>query len=75
LVRPNFAAVSPGNNPAAAVLFSSFRSLSRLSLANGVNFLQRSADRLDGNSFMANRTSGFVDITPEVLLKAYACGI
>lgn len=24
---------------------------------------------------MANRTSGFVDITPEVLLKAYACGI
>jgi leucyl/phenylalanyl-tRNA--protein transferase len=24
---------------------------------------------------MANRTSGFVEITPEVLLKAYACGI
>jgi leucyl/phenylalanyl-tRNA--protein transferase len=24
---------------------------------------------------MANRNSGFVDITPEVLLKAYACGI
>jgi leucyl/phenylalanyl-tRNA--protein transferase len=24
---------------------------------------------------MANRASGFVDITPEVLLKAYACGI
>src|SRR5919112_4340325 len=24
---------------------------------------------------MANRTSAFVEITPEVLLKAYACGI
>jgi len=24
---------------------------------------------------MANRTTGFVEITPEVLLKAYACGI
>jgi leucyl/phenylalanyl-tRNA--protein transferase len=25
--------------------------------------------------FMANRESAFIDITPEVLLKAYACGI
>lgn len=27
------------------------------------------------NDFMANREAGFIDITPEVLLKAYSCGI
>jgi len=27
------------------------------------------------NDLMANREAGFIDITPEVLLKAYSCGI